>query len=246
MRILDNVYMVGSGNIGLSNAYDCHMYLIDGGNHELALVDAGVGLESNRIFGNIRAHNFDPKNIVYVLTTHSHSDHAGGCRNLKAETSCGIIASEAEARLMEKGTDEELGLIIAKKSGCYPLDYAYPHCKVDKTIRNQENLRVGNCQVRAICVPGHSLGSTCYLLEQDNHRVLFSGDTVFFNGIIGLLNCYGSSLEAYRENMGKLSNLGIDALMPGHGLFTVRGGQAHIDKAVEALQELFVPQCMGR
>lgn len=246
MQILDNVYLVGSGNIGLSNTYDCHVYLIDGGNHELALVDAGVGLESNRIISNIRAHNFDPKNIVYVLTTHSHSDHAGGCRNLKAETYCGIVASEAEARLMGEGTDEELGLIIAKKSGCYPLDYAYLHCKVDKIVRDQETFRVGNCQVRAICVPGHSQGSTCYLLEYDDYRVLFSGDTVLFNGVIGLLNCYGSNLGEYRQNIGKLSDLGIDALMPGHGLFTVRGGQAHIDKAVEALQGLFVPPCMGQ
>jgi len=238
--------MVGSGNISLSNRHDCHAYLIDGGNHELALVDAGVGLESNRILSNIRAHNFDPENIVYILTTHSHSDHAGGCRNLKAETSCGIVASASEARLMEEGTDEELGLIIAKKSGCYPLDYTYPHCKVDKIVRDQENLGVGNYQVRAICVPGHSVGSTCYLLEQDNHRALFSGDTVLFNGVIGLLNCYGSSLREYRQNIEKLSNLDIDALMPGHGLFTVRGGQAHIDKAVEALQGLFVPQCMGQ
>lgn len=48
MKLTDNVYLVGSGEIGLTNQYDCHVYLIDGGS-DAVLIDAGVGIESEKI-----------------------------------------------------------------------------------------------------------------------------------------------------------------------------------------------------
>ena len=47
VRITRDVYMVGSGQLGLSNALDCHVYLLDGG-EALALIDAGGGRKPER------------------------------------------------------------------------------------------------------------------------------------------------------------------------------------------------------
>ena len=49
MKITKSVYMAGSGSIRLSHPLDCHVYLVDGGNEEFALVDAGGGLEPELI-----------------------------------------------------------------------------------------------------------------------------------------------------------------------------------------------------
>ena len=240
MKIVKDVYMVGSGQIRLSNPYDCHIYLIDGGD-ELALVDAGVGVETETILANIREEGLDEEKMKYILLTHCHADHAGGCTNLKKRLNCKIVCSEAEGRLLENGTDIEIGLEVAKRTGIYPKDYKFQHCKPDIIIKDGETIRIGRYNVKAIIVPGHSPSSTCYLLNIDGYRILFSSDIVFLGGTIGLGNWPGSSLEEYRRSIGKLSNLSIDALLPGHFLWTLRDGQASLDRAVENLSLAWVP-----
>ena len=50
MKLLDGVHLVGSGSLGfgLTDDYDCHVYLLDGGD-ELALVDVGAGMGAEQI-----------------------------------------------------------------------------------------------------------------------------------------------------------------------------------------------------
>ncbi len=242
MKIAEDIYLVGDGQIRLSHKLDCHVYLIDG-DEELALIDAGVGLESQLIIDNIIGDGFNPRDIDFILATHSHSDHAGGCRSIKSETGCILVASEIEDRLIEEGSDVELGLDTTKYGKVYPQDYEYPHCKVDKVVKDGEEIRVGKYTLKAIQVPGHSPGDVCWLLEQEKRRVLFTNDVVFLGGTIGLGNWLGSDLQEYRKNIGKLANLNIDSLFPGHYLWTLRDGQEHLDKAIENLKQPFVPPC---
>jgi len=240
MKIIDNVYLVGSGQIGLSHPSDCHVYLIDGEN-ELALIDAGVGIEVEKIFANIENDGFGPINIKKVILTHIHADHGGGCKKMKEMLKCAIFVPLNEIDLLEKGTDEELGLDIAKESGIYSPDYEFPHCFADVAVSNGDNIQVGELQLKAINVPGHSSGSTCYFLEHKEKRILFTGDVVFYDGEIGLLNYWGSNLADYRNYINRLANLSVDALLPGHKLFTLRNGQQHIDRSISALKKLSVP-----
>lgn len=234
--------MVGSGQLRLSNVMDCHVYLIDGG-EELALVDAGVGLETDLILNNVRQEGFNEKEISYLLLTHCHADHAGGCKEIKMRTGCKIITTELEGRLLETGTDEELGLDRAKRSGIYPQDYLFPHCKADQIVEDVwgDKIKVGRYVVQAIHVSGHSEGMACLLLNQEGYRILFSSDAVFFNGTIGLGNWPGSSLEGYRQSIGKFSNLSVDALLPGHFLWTLKDGQEHLNKAIENVNSAWIP-----
>jgi len=240
MKITRDIYLVGSGQIRLSNKMDCHVYLVDGGK-ELALIDAGVGIETASILKNIREDGFDEKNIRYILLTHCHADHGGGCKTIKCKTKCEIIATEIEGMLLERGNEEEIGLDIAKRSNIYPKDYSFPNCRVDRIAKDGKRIDVGKYSIDVIQIAGHSKGSTCYLLDQDGYRILFSSDIVFFGGTIGLGNWPGSNLEDYRKHIGKLSNLSVDALLPGHFLWTLREGQEHLDKAIENLKLAWVP-----
>ena len=240
MKIVSDIYMVGSGQIRLSNRMDSHVYLIDG-KDELALIDAGVGVDSERILENVRKEGFDLKRLRSVLVTHSHPDHAGGCRDIQARTGCSIIAPEHEDKMLEGVIDIEESINICKKTGIYPPDYIFPRCKVDRVVRHGQKIPVGRCEVTAITVPGHSKGSTCYLLKQEDCRILFSSDVVFFGGTIGLGNWPGSSLDDYRQNIGRLADLRIDALLPGHFLWILQEGQEHLDKAIQNLKLAWVP-----
>jgi len=240
MKIMPGIYLVGAGMVGLSHSNDSYIYLLDGGG-EPALIDAGVGLEIERIFANIEEDGFDPTKINKVILTHTHADHAGGCKGMREKLRCKIFVPGDEVNLLERGTDEELGLIIAKESGIYSPDYLFPHCSTDVVVSNGDAIWVGELQLKAIHIPGHSPGSTCYLLEHRGKHILFTGDVVFYDGEIGLLNYWGSNLADYRSYINRLANLSVDVLLPGHKLFTLRDGQQHIDRAISALKKLSVP-----
>lgn len=241
MRLFRDVYLVGSGQAGLSHRCDSHVYLLDGG-EETALIDAGVGLDTEAILKNVEDDGLDRRRLKEILITHSHSDHAAGARELREALGARVVASEVEAGFMrERNETIEEGLRMAKKDGIYPEDFEYQYTPVDEIARDGGTVQVGKYVLRVIVVPGHSPGAACYLLEQQDRRTLFTGDVVFLDGVIGLLNCPGNDLKDYRENIGKLAGLAIDALLPGHFLFTLRGGQAHIDRAIENLKKCTVP-----
>ncbi|MCS7145144.1 MAG: MBL fold metallo-hydrolase [Aigarchaeota archaeon] len=237
LRITKEIYMVGDGKRGLSHPLDCCIYLVDCGG-VFVLIDAGAGLNSELILENILNESIALEKVKYLLLTHAHSDHAGGVRYLQENLSVEVFAPIVEAELMAFGSDEELGLNMAR-GVIYPLNYNYIHSKADRVLVDGEEVQIGGKTLRLIQVPGHSPGSSCLLIREDN--VLFSGDVVFHGGTIGLGNWPGCSLDEYRRNIGKLGNLGVRMLFPGHFLFTLRDGQKHIDTAIDNLKKPWVP-----
>ena len=95
--------------------------------------------------------------------------------------------------------------------------------------------------MQALIVPGHSPGVACFLASRAGRRVLFASDVVFYQGAIGLGNWAGSSLADYRRYIGRLSGLGVDALLPGHFMWTLQEGQAPLDAAVCNMAGAWVP-----
>lgn len=245
MRLTEEVYIVGSGRngLGISNEYDCHVYLING-SEELALIDAGVGIEAAQILDNVEAEGFDAGDISKILLTHAHADHSGGCAALKSTFGVSVTASSEEADFVRTADEEELGLAFARSAGWYPPDYRLHSCPVDVELSDEQNISVGSLTLKAIKTPGHSRGSVCYLMEGKELTYLFTGDTVFLRGLISLLNAPGSSVQDYCQSIKKLANLNVDALLPGHLGFCMGGGQKHIDQAIEAFEDLPVPKCV--
>jgi glyoxylase-like metal-dependent hydrolase (beta-lactamase superfamily II) len=244
MKLLEGVHLVGSGEVGISDPGDCHVYLIDGG-AELALVDAGGGAGVERILANIQEAGYNLRQIGSILLTHAHRDHAGGCNALKqallaAGGSVRICASQLEADLLRGGTAEQLGLDRLGLAGI-PRDQAYPPVVVDQVLADGQVFTVGDLPVTAVLVPGHNPGCLCYLAEWPGCRALFAGDVVYSGGVISLGNWPGSDSQAYQAGLKKLAGLAVDALFSGHLLWKLRGGQAAIDQANQAFAGLWPP-----
>jgi len=229
MRLAPQLYLVGSGEVGLSDPDDCHVYLLDGGD-EYALIDAGCGTERSvaAITAMIAREGLDPARLTTILLTHWHFDHAGGASRFAEEFGCRIIAPVGERAFIEAGRD-----------GVAPVS-------VDLAVDDGDTVSVAALTLTAHCVPGHSEATTAYRVDLPWGRVLFAGDVVFINGILGLLNYPGSDLANYRRHLGRLAGLGVDALLPSHLLFTIGDGQRHIDRAIEQLREGFVPYSIGQ
>src|SRR5580765_4300335 len=98
MHVADRIHLVGSGSYGfsLSDPYDCHIYLIDGGS-ELALIDVGAGMGAAEVIKNVRLDGFDPARIRHIFCTHAHGDHAGGAARLRALLPDASVSMSREA-----------------------------------------------------------------------------------------------------------------------------------------------------
>lgn len=234
------VHLVASGPLGISDPLDCHAYVVqtDAGPY---LIDTGVDPDATGIRANIEGLGLALTDLRGILVTHAHADHAGGVRALAAASGAPVYSSEAELRLLRTGSDAALGLSAAKANGTYPADYRYPHYDGGRPLPDGWRSGGGDRYLSAVPTPGHSPGSTCYLLQTPGYRALFSGDALFLGGFISLLNVEGSDPADYRRSLPALAGLAVDGLFPGHYLFAVHGGQRHIDLALERMRRSVFP-----
>lgn len=243
VRLTERISVVGGGatGLGISHASDPNVYLLSGGD-ELALIDAGAGLGEKAILENVRALGYDPERIRHIFLTHAHADHAGGAASLAAQIGASVYLSEVEREALETADEDALGLAIARRNGYYPEDYWLRPCKVDVALRGGEKLRCGDIGLTVIATPGHSAGCVCFLVQMEKGPALFAGDTVFAGGRISLLVAPGSDLLAMQESVTKLGGLGVESLLPGHGIFPLGGGQDHLDRAIKAFGTMVPPR----
>lgn len=243
MQLTDHIHLIASGDAGfsLTHPLDCHVYLVDG-EGEAALIDAGVGLDTEDVLEGIRATGLDPAHIRWLLLTHVHADHAGGAAALRQALPGLRVAVAAEAVPWLRTADEEaISLPFARRAGFYPPDYHLRPCPVDRDLREGDELTVGNLTLQVIETPGHCAGHLCFLMEEADRRVLFAGDHIFHGGRISIQNIPDCNLQAYARSMAKLVELEVDALLPGHLALSLNRGQRHIASAHRAFQGLALP-----
>lgn len=90
-------------------------------------------------------------NLLSVLTTHHHWDHAGGNEQL-------VKKFERGSELKVYGGDERIGALT------------------DKVIQD-DKLTIGNLSVRCIFTPCHTSGHICYFVEAANgDKAVFTGN----------------------------------------------------------------------
>jgi glyoxylase-like metal-dependent hydrolase (beta-lactamase superfamily II) len=246
MKVMERIHLVGSGSNGfdLTDAYDCHVYLVDGGD-ELALIDAGAGMGAEAIVENVRRDGFDPALIKHLVLTHGHGDHAGGTarmRRLLGDPS--VHASGLIADSLRKGDEKAVSLDVAKLAGIYPTDYRLEPFPVDNEVEEGATVQVGDLRLHVLDTPGHCDGHVSLLLPVGSHRVLFAGDVVFFGGKILLQNIHDCRLDAQVSSLRKLRGMSVTALLPGHLTFSLTDGQRHIERANQALDRLLIPEQM--
>ena len=94
----------------------------------------------------------------------------------------------------------------------------------------------------AIPVPGHTPGATAYLWDTGDHRVLFTGDTIYLrDGEWRAAVLESSDRAAYLESLLLLRDLDFDVLVPwaagegepNHALTTAADARRRIDAIVQ-------------
>ena len=176
--------------------------VMDEATRDAVVIDPGD--EGERIARAVAAMGAAP---VALLHTHGHFDHISGSSELAELTGAPIRIHAADCPLYDSLPDQAafFGLTAEK-----PAEPGPP-------VQDGEIIRFGDSSLRAIHTPGHTPGSTCYLLEGAS-PILFSGDTLFRRSI-GRTDLWGGDTQAILASIrGKLFSLpGTTPVICGHG-----------------------------
>jgi glyoxylase-like metal-dependent hydrolase (beta-lactamase superfamily II) len=244
LRVSERVHLVGSGSLGfdLTDPFDCHIYLVDGGS-ELALVDVGAGMGARAIVENVKRAGFDPQRVRHLILTHAHGDHGGGAAQMRDLLDAPAVHVSRElAGHLRLGNEEALSITAARHAGIYPSSYRLTPCDVDVELTADDQVTVGDLSLQVIDTPGHCDGHLSYLLEHDGERILFGGDVIFFGGKVLMQNIPDCRVDALVSSLRKLRDCAITMLLPGHLTLSLQDGQRHIERANQVLDTLLLPE----
>lgn len=142
---------------------------------------------------------------VTLLHTHGHFDHIGATARVKGATGAAIRIHGGDRPLYDALPDQASYFGLA----------AQPAIPPDGGLEDGETIAVGRFRLHAIHTPGHTPGSTCFLLgpggaggdmtpSGDQTSLLFSGDTLFRRSI-GRTDLWGGDtdtiLRSIREKL---------------------------------------------
>ena len=242
MKLTKRLWLIGSGSlgVGITHPSDCNIYLADAGT-EMVMIDAGAGIDPESVLRQIAQDGLDIGRIKTLLLTHHHADHAGGAAYWRKSLGVKVYAPAGEADSIEGGDEAALGLDVAKRAGYYPEEYVFTPCTVDERVSPGSRLAVRKLDIEVLNGAGHSIAGVCYRCFLDGKSALFVGDLLSFGGRISLQNIPGASVSEYARSVLALEDVPVDFFLPGHGLFSLSGGDSHIRAASEAFRRLGVP-----
>lgn len=192
---------------------NCYV-LSDGKTKQAVIIDAPC--EGGEIMDYIEEEKLEVK---YILLTHAHFDHIGALDYLKECTGAKVVIHEFEKDAI---SDPKVNLALF-------AGVDSPSCTPDMTVVDDDVITFGECSLKVLFTPGHTVGSVCYYTEDS----LFSGDTLFF-GDVGRCDFPGGDFDIISESIKKQLYILPDCtdVYPGHGRRTTLGYEKRHNSSV--------------
>ena len=187
-------------------------YVIAGEGSAL-LVDTGL------VLGRAMLEEAAPR-VEAVLSTHGHWDHTGNHRHFQ-QKGAAVLGMAEDAKLF--GDMEDQWDLMYEQ---FRNDFQIPEARreiyrtdageavtLDRCLRDGERLDFQGCEIQVIHTPGHTPGSCCFYLPEQ--QVLFTGDTVFDTGFFSALPQL-SDPAAYEKTLERLRALPVKTAYTAH------------------------------
>ena len=174
---------------------------------EAIVVDPGADIP--QILRLLEKHQLTVKQII---VTHAHIDHIAGALSLKRLTGAPIRYSQLDLPLVA------IMSVQAGWLGVETPEVAEP----DDSPKDGDSVTVGAVAGKVILTPGHTEGSLCLYLPEE--EILIAGDTLFA-GSVGRTDLPGGNtrqlLDSIRDRLLPLPD--TTKVIPGHGAATTIG-----------------------
>ncbi len=188
------------------NPVEENTYIIYDETGECIIIDPGCYTAAEK--ETLRAFILDNKlTPVRLLNTHCHFDHVLGNKFVSDTWNLSLEIHRGEMEVLERYPD------VCRRYGIMPFD---PSPMPNRFIEDDEIIRFGDSEIKAILAPGHSPASLAFYNEKGQY--LIAGDVLFL-GSIGRTDLPGGDhetlLQSIRERIFVLP--GETLVYPGHG-----------------------------
>jgi len=147
VHIVGPIYFVGTRGLGafLITTSEGHV-----------LMNTGMPSSGPMMVDSIRKLGFKPEDIKLMINGHAHIDHAGAFAFFKEKFGAPLAVMKDDVAAMESG-----GLNDFK----YANDFGYPGVKVDRVLRDGDQIGMGGVLLTAYHTPGHTRGATTWTVN---------------------------------------------------------------------------------
>ncbi|HEU4507100.1 MAG TPA: subclass B3 metallo-beta-lactamase [Pyrinomonadaceae bacterium] len=207
-RIAGNLYYVGTQGLAsyLITTPDGHILI----NSNL---EAGVPL----LRKSVESLGLKYSDIKILLISHAHSDHNEASALIKEQTGAKYMVMDADVEPVESGGKSDFYY------GNDP-DTLYKPTKVDRVLRDGEEVKLGGSVLTARLTPGHTKGCTTWTMKVQD------GSTTYNAVIVGSPNVnpgyklvnnpkYPQITEDYEKTFRVLKSLPVDLFLGAHGSY---------------------------
>lgn len=200
-KIAGNLYYVGSKDLA--------SYLIATTEGHI-LINSSFEESVPLIRASIEKLGFEFTDVKILLISHAHSDHCAGSAEVIKQTKAQYFVMEQDADAVESGG--------AKKSRL-KADYTqFTLAKVDRRLKDGDEVKLGGSTLIANLTPGHTRGCTTWTLKVDGLNAVIIGSPNVNPGYILVNNQdYPTIATDYERTFRFLKAQPVDLFLGAHG-----------------------------
>lgn len=207
-RIAGNLYYVGTKGVA--------SYLITTSQGHILInsnVEAGVPL----LRTSVESLGFKFSDVKILLISHAHWDHDAASATVKKLTGAKYMVMEGDVPVVESGGKSDF------QYGNDPEAH-YPPAKVDRVLRDGDEVKLGNAVLTARLTPGHTKGCTTWTMQvKDGSKtrdVVIIGSPNVNPGYKLVDNkVYPGITQDFERTFSVLKSLPVDYFLGAHGAY---------------------------
>jgi arylformamidase len=202
-KVVGNVYYVGSRDLAtyLITTPEGHILINSGFDRTVPLIQASV-----------ESLGFKMTDVKILLASHAHSDHVAGHARLQALTGAKVYVMAGDDQVVASG---------GKGQYLYSTSRWDP-CKVDRVLKDRDEVKLGGVTLIARLTPGHTRGCTTWTWKVED------GGKKFDVVVIGSPNVnpgfqlvnnvdYPEMADDFAKTFDVLKSLPCDVFLGAHG-----------------------------
>jgi metallo-beta-lactamase class B len=205
-RVAGNLYYVGTKGVA--------SYLITTSQGHILInsnVEAGVPL----LRASVESLGFKFSDIKILLISHAHWDHDAASATIKKLTGAKYMVMEGDVPVVESGGKSDF------QYGNDPEAH-YPPAKVDRVLRDGDEVKLGDAMLTARLTPGHTKGCTTWTMKvKDGGKtrdVVIIGSPNVNPGYKLVDNkVYPGITQDFERTFAVLKSLPLDYFLGAHG-----------------------------
>ena len=203
-RVVGNLYAVGT--------WDLAVFLVTSDEGHF-LINTGVEDSTAMIRENVESLGFRLEDVRVLLTMQAHWDHTAALAEIKEIAGAEMWATAGDAPVLEDGgfSDPHFGGRVS-----------FPPVEVDRIIADGEVLELGDARLTVMESPGHTAGSSSYLMTVEEggreYRVAVANMGTINPGKRLVVDpTYPGVADDFAETFRKQKALEVDVWVAAHG-----------------------------